>query len=464
MTTPTARSFDRSSLPPGPKLPAIAQVFAWAFRPTQFMSWAARKYGETFTIRFPGFPEEVLYSNPRDIKEIFTGPVEGLHAGKGNEILEPLVGRHSLFLLDGKRHMEQRKLLLPPFHGERMHSYCEQMRKAADVMIDSLPTDQTVGIHAYTKRFTLDIILKIVLGISEDHHFMRLRKLLGDVLDGASSPLLLAKTLQVDLGPLTAWRRLSRALIEIEKILFQLVEERRASNDANQSDILSMLISTKHEDGRSITFDELRDEMMTILVAGGETTSSALAWAVFHILKTPGVLNKIREELTTVLDGDDISAQHLPKLNYLEAVVKETLRLSPVIPTVGRALQRPMTIGGHDLPAGVVVVPCIYLTHRREDIYPDPLMFKPERFQNDGPGSYEFFPFGGGIRRCIGAAFAMYEMKILLAQIVLRTNLELPANYRGRVTRRSITFTPEKGMLVNVKLRKKRDPSCNRMV
>ncbi|MBT5910950.1 MAG: cytochrome P450 [Opitutae bacterium] len=445
-------------------MPAIAQVFAWAFRPTQFMSWAARKYGETFTIRFPGFPEEVLYSNPRDIKEIFTGPVEGLHAGKGNEILEPLVGRHSLFLLDGKRHMEQRKLLLPPFHGERMHSYCEQMRKAADVMIDSLPTDQTVGIHAYTKRFTLDIILKIVLGISEDHHFMRLRKLLGDVLDGASSPLLLAKMLQVDLGPLTAWRRLSRALIEIEKILFQLVEERRASNDANQSDILSMLISTKHEDGRSITFDELRDEMMTILVAGGETTSSALAWAVFHILKTPGVLNKIREELTTVLDGDDISAQHLPKLNYLEAVVKETLRLSPVIPTVGRALQRPMTIGGHDLPAGVVVVPCIYLTHRREDIYPDPLMFKPERFQNDGPGSYEFFPFGGGIRRCIGAAFAMYEMKILLAQVALRTDLDLPANYQGRVTRRSVTFTPEKGMLVNVKLRKKRDPSCNRMV
>ena len=462
--TPTARTFDHPSLPPGPKFPAIAQVFAWAFRPTQFMSWAARKYGETFTIRFPGFPEEVLYSNPRDIKEIFTGPVEGLHAGKGNEILEPLVGRHSLFLLDGKRHMEQRKLLLPPFHGERMHSYCEQMRKAADVMIDSLPTDQTVGIHAYTKRFTLDIILKIVLGISEDHHFMRLRKLLGDVLDGASSPLLLAKTLQVDLGPLTAWRRLSRALIEIEKILFQLVEERRASNDANQSDILSMLISTKHEDGRSITFDELRDEMMTILVAGGETTSSALAWAVFHILKTPGVLNKIREELTTVLDGDDISAQHLPKLNYLEAVVKETLRLSPVIPTVGRALQRPMTIGGHDLPAGVVVVPCIYLTHRREDIYPDPLMFKPERFQNDGPGSYEFFPFGGGIRRCIGAAFAMYEMKILLAQVALRTDLDLPANYQGRVTRRSVTFTPEKGMLVNVKLRKKRDPSCNRMV
>jgi cytochrome P450 len=179
-----------------------------------------------------------------------------------------------------------------------------------------------------------------------------------------------------------------------------------------------------------------------------------LAWAVFHILKTPGVLNKIQEELATVLDGDDVSAQHLPKLKYLEGVVKETLRLSPVIPTVGRVLQRPMTIGGHDLPAGVVVVPCIYLTHRREDIYPDPLMFKPERFQDDGPGPYEFFPFGGGIRRCIGAAFAMYEMKILLAQVVLRTNLELPANYQGRVTRRSITFTPEKGMLVKVKSRK----------
>lgn len=452
--TPTARTFDHPSLPPGPKLPAIAQVFAWAFRPTQFMSRAARKYGETFTIRFPGFPKEILYSNPKDIKEIFTGSVEDLHAGKGNEILEPLVGRHSVFLLDGKRHKEQRKLLLPPFHGERMHSYCEQMRKAANEMIDSLPMDQTVGIHAYTKRFTLDVILKIVLGISEGHHFIRLRKLLGNVLDGASSPLLLAKMLQVDLGPLTAWRRLSRSLTEIEKILFQLVDERRASNDATQIDVLAMLISAKHEDGRSITFDELRDEIMTILVAGGETTSSALAWAVFHILKTPGVLNKIREELATVLDGDDVSAQHLPKLKYLECVVKETLRLSPVIPTVGRVLQRPMTIGGHDLPAGVVVVPCIYLTHRREDIYPDPLMFKPARFQDDGPGPYEFFPFGGGIRRCIGAAFAMYEMKILLAQIVLRTNLELPANYRGRVTRRSITFTPEKGMLVKVKSRK----------
>ena len=463
MTTPTTRSFDRSKLPPGPKLPAIAQVFAWAFRPTQFMSQAARKYGETFTIRFPGFPKQVLYSNPRDIKEIFTGPAEDLHAGKGNEILEPLVGRRSVFLLDGTRHMQQRKLLLPPFHGQKMHSYCNQMRKTANAVIDSLPIDQTVGIHAYTKRFTLDIILKIGLGISEGHHFTRLRKLLGDVLDGASSPLLLARMLQVNLGPLTAWRRFSRSLTEIEKNLFQLVDERRPSNDAKQSDILTMLMSAKHEDGRSITFDDLRDEVMTILIAGGETTSSALAWAVFHILKTPGVLDKIREELDVVLDGDDITAEHLPKLNYLDAVVKETLRLSPVIPTVGRALQRPMTIGGHDLPAGVVVVPCIYLTHRRRDLYPDPLTFKPERFQDESPGPYEFLPFGGGVRRCIGATFAMYEIKILLAQIALRTELELPANYQGRVTRRSVTFTPEKGMLVKVKSRQKRIPSCNRM-
>ena len=438
-------------LPAGPKLPPIAQVFAWAYRPTQFMERANKKYGETFTIKFAGFPPEVLFTNPKHIKEIFTGSGDDLHAGKVNAILEPLVGAQSVLLLDGKRHLEQRRLLLPPFHGERMHSYCGQMRAAADDMIATLPVGDTFALHTYTQRFTLDVILKTVFGLTEGPVFVRLRELLAEVLDGAASPLLLSKKFQVDLGPLTSWGRLSRAHGEIDKILFQLFDECRAENDNSRTDVLAMLVSAKHEDGSFMTFEELRDEMMTILVAGHETTATALAWAVFQILKTPGVIDSIHEELATVVGDEDVGVQHLSKLKYLDSVIKETLRLKPVIPIIGRILQKPMTIGGHDLPAGVAAVPCIYLTHRREDIYPEPLSFKPERFMEKTPGPYEFFPFGGGIRRCIGAAFAMYEMKIFLARVLSQVELELPEDYEGRITRRSITFAPEKGMLVRVK-------------
>jgi cytochrome P450 family 110 len=451
--TSTTLTLNSAGLPAGPKRPPFAQLYSWAFRPTQFMNRARKNYGETFTIQFPGYPTEVLYSNPKDIKEIFTGPGADLHAGKVNAILEPLVGTQSVLLLDGKRHMEQRKLLLPPFHGERMHSYSAQMRIAANEMIDSFPLDETFAVHSFTQRFTLDVILKTVFGISEGSRFVRLRHLLSEVLDGVASPILLSKTLQIDLGPLTPWGRIVRARNEIDKILFELFDECRASNDETRTDVLAMLVSAKHEDGRFMTFEELRDEMMTILVAGHETTATALAWAIFHVLKTPGVLDNIREEVATVLGSEEISASHLPKLQYLDGVIKETLRLSPVIPMVGRVLQKPMTIGGYDLPAGVAAVPCIYLAHRREDVYPDPLAFKPERFIGKGPGPYEFFPFGGGIRRCIGAAFAMYEMKILLAQVFARTELALPKDYQGRITRRMITFTPEKGMLVKMRAR-----------
>ena len=403
-STDSTANLPHSGIPAGPKLPPFAQMFAWAFRPISLMENASKKYGETFTLKFSGFPTEVLYTNPKDIKQIFTGSGDVMHAGKINAVLEPMVGPKSVLVLDGASHMEQRKLLLPPFHGERMHSYCEQMRVAADEMIDRWPADEIFAVHPHTQKFTLQVILKTVFGMTEGPRFERLERLLTELLDRVASPVLLSKFFQVNLGPLTSWARLQKIHAEIDQILFELFDECRTNADPNRTDVLAMLVSAKHEDGRFMSFQELRDEMITLLVAGHETTATALAWALYNIMSTPGVTEKIQAELAEVVADEDVGVSHLPKLKYLDSVIKETLRLKPVIPMVGRVLQEPMTIGAYELPAGVAAVPCVYLTHRREDIYPDPLAFKPERFLQKPPGPYEFFPFGGGIRRCIGAA------------------------------------------------------------
>jgi len=303
------------------------------------------------------------------------------------------------------------------------------------------------------QAITLDVILRTVFGLDEGALLDRLRECLRRLMafvSGTLGVLLLMPWLQRDLGPFTPGGRFVRLAREVDDLLFAEIARRRAEGVAGRADILSMLIAARDEDGQPMSDQELRDEMVTLLLAGHETTATSLAWAFHRLLGRPDVLGKLRAELRAAVDGGCIEPEHVARLEYLDAVVKETARLSPVISQVSRRLQAPMRIGGCDLPAGVVASPCIYLTHRRPDLWPNPARFDPERFIGARPNPYAFFPFGGGVRRCIGAAFATYEMKVVLAEVLTRVELRAAPGYTVRTVRRTVTLAPSGGMPVVV--------------
>ncbi len=440
------------ALPSGPRTPALFQVVRWLRHPIAMLEDCARRYGDVFTIRFPGFDPLVLFSHPAAVKAIFTADPEDLRAGEANVILEPFVGADSLLLADGARHRRKRRLLMPPFHGERMQLYGEVMREITDRRIDAWPLGRPFPIQAETQGITLDVILRAVFGLDEGGEMEALRS---RIVEGASvvvdHPMLMLKWLQRDLGPLTAWRRVTEVSDEVDAMLFAEFARRRAESRRDRTDILSLLLAARDEDGQPMSDRELRDEMVTLLLAGHETTATTLAWVLQYVLTHPDVQARLRAELIESAGADRIPGSG--DLPYLDAVIKETQRLMPIIPMVGRRLHRAVEIGGVALPAGVVAAPGIYLTHRRPDLWEDPESFRPERFLAKRPTAYEFFPFGGGVRACLGAAFATFEMKIVLARILTRVELRAVPGYRARVVRRGITFAPSDGMPVVVERR-----------
>ena len=421
------------------------------------MRECAGAYGDAFTMRLMGAPPLVFCSHPAAIKEIFTGDPEILHAGRGNELLKPVFGPNSVLLLDGARHRRERKLLMPPFHGERMRLYGGIMRDIVDRSIDDWPVERVFPIHKYMQQITLDIILRTVFGVGEGDTLSRLRVLLVEYLAlVGSSPLvlilLLIRRLQVNLGPLTAWKRMWDLGHEINRLLYDEIARCKKEGPQERTDIMAMLVAARDEDGQPMSDDEIRDELITMLVAGHETTATSLSWVVHRLLQNSDVLAKAQAEVASVTssesNGADLSAEQIAELSYLDAVIKETARLNPILPIVTRYLEAPTRIGGRDLPAGCVVSPCIYLTHRRPDVWPEPESFKPERFVDRRVDPYAFFPFGGGLRHCLGAAFAGYEMKIVLARMLSRVVLRPDPTYTARVVRRSITFAPSGGLPV----------------
>ncbi|MEK6606918.1 MAG: cytochrome P450 [Myxococcota bacterium] len=435
------------SLPPGPGMPPFVQVLHWVYRPVELLRDSARRFGDAFTIRWPRYPPLVFVSHPDAIRDAFTGDPATFHAGPANVILRPILGDRSLLLLDGERHARERRLMMPPFHGERMHAYGAAMRAIADASIDAWPTGRPFALHERTQAITLDVILRTVFGVDEGAAFARLRGLIQTLLEGSVARLMLllvdrdggargSRILRL-LGPLSPWEKLARLLGEIDRILFAEIARRRAG-DASREDVLSMLVAARDEHGAPMTDADLRDEMMTLLLAGHETTATTLTWIVHRLLENPDVLARLRDELP---EGRDPAT-----CEYLDAVVREAMRLTPIIPIVGRKLLAPARIGALALPAGVVVAPCIYLAHRRADAWPDPERFDPARFLGKKVSPYSFLPFGGGARRCLGMAFAMFEMKLVVAQIVRRAALRHAPGYRGRLVRRGITFALEGGL------------------
>ena len=429
----------RPQLPPGPRYPRALQTVGWITRPMPFMERCRERYGDVFTLRVANEGTWVFLSHPDAVREIFTGDPTVLHAGEGNAVLEPVVGSHSVLLLDEGAHMEQRKLMLPSFHGERMHRYGELMRRVAEHEVERWPRGEPVALWPRMQAITLEVIMRAVFGIQEAERLDQLRGLLRTMLDWTTDPRRLA--LLAVLGP----RRVqSRAMFReaLEPVHSMLGEEiRRRRDDPNvgeREDVLSLLVQARHEDGQPMSDEELRDELMTLLVAGHETTATALAWALERLVRHPDKLDRLVAEIEA---GEDA---------YMDAVVRETLRLRPVLPIVVRRLTRPLEVGGHLLPAGASVAPCIYLMHRRADVYPEPARFRPERFLEQPAGTYTWIPFGGGVRRCLGASFAIFEMKAVLAAVVTRAGLRAAVPESERVRRRAITLTPADGATVVV--------------
>lgn len=435
-------------IPSGPKLPSSLQLLNWLYRPIPFMEQCARRYGDCFTVRLPANPPLVFFSNPEAVKDIFTGDPEKLPAGQTRAIVQPLVGQHSVLVLDGARHAQERKLLMPPFHGERMQAYGAIMADITDQVIDRWSVGRPFPIQAEMQEITLNVILRTVFGIEEGAEFTHLRALLIELLSLGTNPLNLIPWFPRLLGPFTNRQRLMQLIGEVDKALYDAIAQRRAEETAGRSDILSMLIEARDEQGQPLTDIELRDELVTMLVAGHETTATSLSWTFHHLLQQPEVVEKLKAELQHVVGDGPVQPQHLQKLDYLDATIKEAQRLTPIVPVVGRYVREPMRIGGHDLPAGVVATACIYLTHHHPEVWPNPKRFDPDRFLVKRPSPYEFFPFGGGNRYCLGAAFALYEMKIVLTRVLSRVTLRAAPGRTVRVIRRGVTFAPSEGMPV----------------
>jgi cytochrome P450 len=398
-----------------------------------------RRYGDMFTLRIAHEGTWVFVTHPDAVKQVFTGDPRLLHAGEANQILMPILGSSSVLLLDEGRHMAQRKLMLPPFHGERMRGYADTMREVAERELDAWPRGERFAVWPSMQAITLEVIMRTVFGVQEESRRAPLRAALTRSLHWASSPPRMALLAAVGPKRLSEMRIFRRELEPADELIYEEIARRREAPDLEQrEDILSMLLLARHEDGSAMTDKELRDELMTMLVAGHETTAISLAWTVERVARHPRILDRLREE---ALEGGD---------EYADAVIKETMRLRPILSIVLRKLKEPMEIGGRELPAGVTVAPCIYLAHRNPEVYPEPLRYRPERFLEQPAGTYTWFPFGGGVRRCIGASFALFEMRVVLQALAVRMSLR-PADPRPeRFVRRAIALAPEHGAEVVV--------------
>ncbi|MGH7806242.1 MAG: cytochrome P450 [Candidatus Binatia bacterium] len=429
------------SLPPGPRRPALAQAFALWRHPVPFFDDCRRRFGETFTLRLPTRPPYVFFSHPDAVKDIFGGDPDTLRAGEASVILEPILGPNSLLLLDGPRHLRERRLMLPSFHGERMAVYGEIMRSITERAIDRWPIGAAFPIHAEMQQITLDVIFRTVFGFDDSPALAPLRDRLTRLVGSIANAATLMPFMQWDLGPRSPWGRYVRLRRETHELLGAAIEARR-NGDGSGDDVLSILLLARDEDGQPMTDAELRDQMITLLLAGHETTATALTWTFHHLFANPAILEHALGELREGTPDE-----------LLDAIAKESLRLTPIVPEVGRMLDTPLRIGDWDLPAGVVAAPSIYLAHRRPERWPEPDRFDPERFLGSRPTPYEFFPFGGGVRRCLGMAFALYEMRIVLATILSRVSIRAAEPGPARIVRRSITLAPEGGVPVVVEAR-----------
>jgi cytochrome P450 len=446
-------------LPPEPNSSPLVQTLRWSFRPLPFMQENREKYGDNFSVKFLTFERPmVMISDPDAIKALYRERSHGLPPGR-DIILTPIVGPRSLLVTEGADHLAHRKLMLPPFHGERMRSYQPLVEEIVDREIDSWPLGEEFAIHPRMQAITLEVILKVVFGVADGPRFERLRSVLTQVLEETASPVAqLTGLASRRFGGRGPWAKFEKQLKLADELLYAEIAEHRASGAYEErDDILSLMMQARFEDGWSaeggsaklagdderdrpkhdigdrMSDSDLRDQLMTLLLAGHETTATALAWTFDLLLRHRQPLERLREELEA---GEE---------DYLRAVISESLRLRPVVPLAGRRLSVDLETESLRLPAGTDVTPAIWLTHTRADVYSEPFAFRPERFLADGPDTYAWIPFGGGIRRCIGAAFAEFELRIVLREVLTRCELHKASPMAEKIGRRNITLSPRAG-------------------
>jgi cytochrome P450 len=425
-----------SQLPPGPRFGSPIGTLHFLISPLENVRLAAKRFGPVFKTRFPGFGLMIYVNDPELIKQVFAGDPSVFHAGEATAtVLLPAVGPNSVLTLDEAPHMRQRKLLLAPFHGENVRRWAETIREITDRDMDTWPVGSPFSLRTHTQRITLEVILRAVFGVREESRFARARNLV-DRFARDANLIVLFPALRRNLGPWSPWERFKRARVALDEFLYEEIALRREQPDlAERDDVLSLLLCARDEDGQAMSDQELRDELVTVIGAGHETTATGLAWAFERLLRNPRVLDRLERSLE---EGDE----------YLDATIKETLRVRPVILDIARRLTREIELGGYRIPAGAMVIPSIAATHYREELYPEPDEFRPERFLEDPPKGVEWFPFGGGVRRCVGASFAQFEMRIIIRTILERATLRAARPRAERPRLRNITIAPSRGCRV----------------
>jgi cytochrome P450 len=407
----------------------LVQLFRWMLSPAGTIEELGARWGDVFTLQSPIFGTMVSFTHPDAVKQIFTGDPAVFHGGEAAKPFEFFAGPESVFLLDGAAHLHVRRLMLPAFHGERMLHYTALMRDTTRRAVATLQPGQRLALHPLFQEITLKVIVRAVLGLDEGPELDEACAQFVQLLRHIQSPLGMLWTrpaLRKDLGPLTPWSGIKRAMEAMDRLLFAQIDAHRRGH-GDPDDILSMLVKAVDDNGRGFDDRAIRDQIVTLLVAGHETSATSLSWAFEEILRAPGEQEQLLAEAEAVLGGEPLDAEHLPRLERIDSVVKEALRLHPVVPAIVRRLRSPAIVGGHELPAGVMATVVVHLLHRRPELYPEPQRFIGDRFVGKKVDPYAWAPFGGGVRRCLGMAFALHEMKVMLATMCgmgLRLELE----------------------------------------
>ncbi len=435
--------------------PGAIQLWQWITEPLEYLHNYDRQCGDIFAVNMSGpLDRAVLISNPQSMQEVLTNDTKQFSApGSSNQILKPFLGDRGIILLDGDEHRQRRQLLMPQFHGDKIRAYTDLICQVTRDLVQEWKVGETINVREQMQSISLSVILQAVFGLHQGERYNRIRDKLVAVMALIESPInasfLLIPILQQDLGAWSPWGRFLRDRAELDRLLYAEIAERRRNYQPEQSDILTLLIGAKDADGNGMNDVELHDELMTLLFAGHETTATAIAWAIYWVNYLPEVKQKLLAELATIgTERDPIVISRLP---YLNAVCSETLRIYPVgMLTFPRIATQPVSLQGYDIEPGTMISGCIYLTHHREDIYPEPHLFKPERFLERQFSPYEFVSFGGGSRRCIGMALAQLELKLVVLELVTNCQLELTGKLPVEAVRRGVTLGPKGGIEAKV--------------
>ena len=435
-------------LPPGPHTPGWMQTSQWMFRPIEFMERCRERYGQIFSIRLGAARNIVVVGDPAYAMDVLSGDPEIYDSGQANLLFRPVLGPNSLLVLDGADHMEHRRIMLPNFRAGHVQTYSEAIRRAVRGRMKRWPIGEKFALAPEMQWITYEAISRVVFGDAVDERGERLAMLAGDMMDRCASPFTMLPPLRVELGGVSPYARLMRVVGEIDRVLYEIIDERRQDPLSSvRDDVLSILLRAEHEDHSPLGDREIRDEILTLIMAGFETTTAGLAWAFERILREPRVLERLRDEIET------------GGTTYLDAVVKEVLRARPAVPIVARKVREPVEIAGYEMPADTVLMASVYLVHTDPTVYPEPEQFRPERFSEGRPDPRAWIPFGGGVRRCLGASLAQLEMKIVLRTVLEELDLETINPAPEPPVRRRFTFAPKDDCLVKAtpRVQEKRD-------